>query len=88
MTYKILSFGKKLTMLISSLSHNPYFWTTLRKEACENNLAEGENAGNQHFLLFPKCFLSFQKQISIFSVNEFVLSKSFHFRPIWNFVFW
>ena len=22
----------------------------------ENNLGKGENAGNQHFVLFPKCF--------------------------------
>ena len=27
------------------------------KEAFENIVEEGENAGNQHFLLFPKCFL-------------------------------
>ena len=26
---------------------------------------EGENAANQHFLLFPLCFLSFPKQISL-----------------------
>ena len=23
----------------------------------ENTVGKGENAGNQHFLLFPKCFL-------------------------------
>ena len=40
--------------------------TTLRKEAFENILGKGENAGHQHFLLFPKCFPSSQKQISIF----------------------
>ena len=22
----------------------------------ENNVGKGENAGNQHFLLFPQCF--------------------------------
>ena len=36
---------------------------TLRKEAFENILGKGENAGNQHFLFFPKYFLSFPKQI-------------------------
>ena len=40
--------------------------TTLRKDAFENILGKGENAGNQHFLLFPKCFLTITKQISIF----------------------
>ena len=28
------------------------------KEAIENILGKGENVGNQHFLLFPQCFLS------------------------------
>ena len=28
---------------------------------------KGENAGNQHFLLFPQCFLTFPNQISIFN---------------------
>ena len=23
----------------------------------ENNVGKGENAGNQHFILFPQCFL-------------------------------
>ena len=33
---------------------------------------EGEDAGNQHFLIFPKnFFLSFQKQISIFKSHLF-----------------
>ena len=39
---------------------------TLRKKPFENIVGKGENAGNQHFLLFPQCFLSFPKQISIF----------------------
>ena len=37
-----------------------------RKEAFENILGKGENAGNQHFLLLPQCFLPFQKQVLIF----------------------
>ena len=31
----------------------------------------GENAGNQHFLLFPQCFLPFPNQISIFQSHLF-----------------
>ena len=27
----------------------------------ENTVEKGENAGNQHFLLFPQCFLPFPK---------------------------
>ena len=40
--------------------------TTLRKKPFENIVGKGENAGNQHFLLFPQSFLSFPNQISIF----------------------
>ena len=36
------------------------------EEAFENILGKGEIAGNQHFLLFPKCFLLFQKHNSSF----------------------
>ena len=35
--------------------------TTLKKKPFENNVGKGENAGNQHFLVFPKCFLIFSK---------------------------
>ena len=35
-------------------------------EAFGNIVEKGENAGNQHFLLFPQCFLPFSGQISIF----------------------
>ena len=30
---------------------------TLWKKPFENIVGKGENAGNQHFLLFPQCFL-------------------------------
>ena len=36
------------------------------EEAFEDNFGKGENAGKQHFLLFPKCFLPVLKQISAF----------------------
>ena len=35
---------------------------TLLQKAFENILEKGENAGNQHFLLYPKCFLPYQIQ--------------------------
>ena len=34
---------------------------TLRKKPNENIVGTGENAGNQHFLFFPQCFLPFSK---------------------------
>ena len=45
-TFKCFSFPKASRLL-----------TALKKEAFENILGKGENAGNQHFLLFPKRFL-------------------------------
>ena len=39
--------------------------TALRKKAFENIVRKGENADNQHFLLFPQCFLHFPKEFSI-----------------------
>ena len=48
--------------LYSSFPHNPDFLTTLtKKKPLENIVGKGENAGNQHFLLFPQCFLCFQR---------------------------
>ena len=36
---------------------------TLKQNLVENIGGKGENAGNQHFLLFPKYFVPFPKQI-------------------------
>ena len=47
------------------------FLTTLGKTHFENIEEKGENAGNQHFLLFPQCFLLFPKQFSIFQSHLF-----------------
>ena len=45
--------------------------TTLGRKAFENNVGKGENAGNQHFLLFPQCFLPFQTKTAIFGLHLF-----------------
>ena len=37
-------------------------------------MGKGENAGYQHFLLFPQCFLPILKTISIFEL--FILSSA------------
>ena len=38
----------------------------LKQKHLENTVGKGENAGNQHFLLYPQCFLSYVKQIECF----------------------
>ena len=48
--------------------------TTLKgkkKEIFKNIVGKGVNATNQHFHLFPQCFLLFQKQSSIFESHLF-----------------
>ena len=40
--------------------HHTILLMTLRKRSLENTVGKGENASNQHFLLFPQCFQSYQ----------------------------
>ena len=55
--------------------------TTLRKKALENTEGKGENAGNQHFFLFPQCFLPYRgREIIILTfLIYFVVCKCFQF---------
>ena len=41
------------------------------KEGLENIVGKGENAGYQHFVIFPQCFLPLQRHISIFQSHLF-----------------
>ena len=54
---------KRVSNLLFLERVNPSPYNPERRKTFENILGEGENAGNQHFLLFPKCFLSFQRNI-------------------------
>ena len=56
---------------LNPLPHKPDFLTPLEKKALENIVGKRENAGIQHFLLFPQCFLLFPTQISIFELLLF-----------------
>ena len=50
---------------IDSLPHN------LKRKTSENIVGKGENAGNQHFLLFPYFFLRIPLQTSFFESHLF-----------------
>ena len=63
--------------MIKSLLHNPDL-TTLWKRPFENSVGKGENAGNQHFLLFPQCFLPFPKQISFLFTFKLSSANAFN----------
>ena len=54
---------------------------TLFKKPFENIVGKGENAGNQHFLRFPPCFLLFPRQILIFQSHLFCRLQML---PIWT----
>ena len=42
-------------MYFNPLPQNPDF--SLKRKSFENIVGKGENAGDQHFLLFPQCLL-------------------------------
>ena len=45
--------------------------TTQKMWPFENLMGTGENAGNQQFVLFPQCFLTFPKQAGVFEPHLF-----------------
>ena len=53
----------------NSLPHNPDF-KRLKMKHFESIVGNGENAGNPHFLLFPR-FLPIPKRIFFFKLNLF-----------------
>ena len=63
---------QRLNFLVNQMYKKPF----------ENIVEKGENAGNQHFLLFPQCFLPFSKQNSIFQSHLFRHLQVFQFGPV------
>ena len=63
--------------LIKPLPHNPDFLRHLIKKNFENIEGKGENAGNQHFLLFPQCFPTQSKtEISILPTSNLMSANA------------
>ena len=56
-------------------------FTALQTKIFESIVGKGENAGNQHFFLFPHCFLPYLRQKSSFK-------QRFKFGRAQNFVVW
>ena len=59
---------------------------TLRKRPFENIVGKGDNVGNQDFRIFPKCFLSYQRQNHHLSDIYVVVCDTF--AHMQNFVVW
>ena len=53
--------------------------THWRKEPFENNVEKEEIAGDQHFLLFSQCFLSYETQLNVLSNIRYVVCMCFQF---------
>ena len=53
--------------------------TPLEKQAFENIVGKGENAGNQHFLFFRNVFYTSQHEFQFLSHIYFVVCKCFPF---------
>ena len=64
-------FNVAFTKLGSNLYHEFPSFKDSQGEPFENIVGKEENAGNQHFLLFPQRFLLFSKQISTFELHSF-----------------
>ena len=60
-------FNPKKVDFFSYLPQDDGFLTTLGKATFENIVGKGENAGYQHFLLFPQCFLPYKKKFHNYS---------------------
>ena len=78
-----------------NLCHTSLTFNSLEKKAFFENIAgKGENAGKQHFLLFPKYFIPFPKQISIRKSHLFChlqmpsISTSLKFCPLVKSLYW
>ena len=65
--YTVLWEDMHFVQLSATLCTSQYrVLTTLEQRANENIVGKEENAGNQHFLLFPQSFSSYQRLTSIF----------------------
>ena len=76
MSLKVVIVWERVNPL-PELLHNPDFVHPWKSKVFENILGKGENAGNQHFLLFPQCFLLFPHKSKFLSHNYFVFCKCF-----------
>ena len=54
---------------VNSLPQQSRLLQPVDKKGFKNIVEKGKSAGNQHFVLFPHCFLSFHAQITIFELR-------------------
>ena len=72
--YMHFDVSHQLLYCIYDFSCQPFttLWRLLmppRIKPFKDKVTKGENAGNQHFILFPQCFLPFQKDIAPYELE-------------------
>ena len=66
---RLVSQGRQKVSLCGNGLNIYHTILTQWKRPFENIVGKGENAGNQHFHLFPPCFLTIPKHISFFQLH-------------------
>ena len=74
---------------INSLILNPCVLTNPKYKAFENIVGKGENAGNQHFLIFPTMFSTLSMtEIIIFATIHLSFASALLLLSIWTSLNW
>ena len=67
-------------MHFKCLALDPHFWTFVRKKGFGKHCRKRRKCGNQHFLLFPQCFVHYQKRkIIILATFNLTSANGFSF---------
>ena len=82
MILHLTSLQPHLLPIFISLPYNTLLFITLRKKTFEKIVGKGENAGNQHFLLFPQSFLPVRDKNHHFNNFQSVASKGLEFGSV------
>ena len=71
----------KCSFLSPTLTSPKLLWRCLLLDRVENIVGKGENAGYQHFLLFPQCFQKSRRNQILYGI-ELKLSPPYRFKSI------
>ena len=72
-----ICFSLDQSEILSPITTHSRFLTPPKKKSLENIVGKGENAGNQHFLLFPHVLYPSQHKFLFLSHYYFVVCKCF-----------
>ena len=62
--------------------------TTMKNKTFENIVGKGENAGNQHYLLFPQFLIPYKRQSKTFERHLLCRCKCFKIDKVHKLVVW